>query len=254
MKSLMLKAAKEAGKIAMRYYGNPGKLKYKNIRSIVTKADVLSEKKIMGIVSKKFPEHNFLGEESGFTKKNSEYTWIIDPIDGTTNFVSKIPEFVVSIALAKKSEVLMGAVYSPCTKDMYFAEKGKGSYLNGKKLQVSKKSKLNETIATFSLPSNISISKKTLNVLSRSYGTFRGTRNFGSAALNLCYIADRRMDLYFTLDIRPWDAAAAKLIVEEAGGKVTNIKNKIWDVYNDCTLVASNKILHDKFIKIVNQQ
>ncbi|MEK6949187.1 MAG: inositol monophosphatase family protein [Nanoarchaeota archaeon] len=250
MKSLMLKAAKEAGKIVMKYYGNPGKLKYKNIRSIVTKADLLSEKKIMEIVGRKFPEHNFLAEESGLTKKGSEYTWIIDPIDGTTNFVSNIPEFVVSIALAKNNEVIMGTVYNPCTKDMYFAEKGKGSYLNGKRLQVSKKNKLNEAIATFSLPSNINISRKTLRILSRSYGTFRGVRNFGSAALNLCYIAGRRMDLYFTLDIRPWDAAAAKLIVEEAGGKVTNIKNRKWGI-KDNTIAASNKVLHNKFIKII---
>ena len=250
MKSLMLKAAKEAGKAIMKYYGNPGKLGYKNPRSIVTKCDLLSEKKIIEIISKKYPNHNFLTEESGLMKKNSEYTWIIDPIDGTTNFISKIPEFAVSIGLAKNEDVFMGAVYNPCTNDMYFAEKGKGSFLNGRSLKVSNKKALIEAIATFSLPSNIKVSRKTLGILSRNFGIFRGVRNFGSAALNLCYIAEARMDLYFTLGIKAWDAAAAKLVVEEAGGKITSISNKKWEL-NDKTLVASNKILHNKFIKII---
>jgi len=250
MKSLMLNAAKEASKIVMKYYGHPGKLGYKNPRSIVTKVDILSEKKIMELISKKFPAHNFLTEESGTIKKGSEYTWIIDPIDGTTNFVSGMPQFAVSIGLAKNGDVFMGAVYNPCTDDMYFAEKGKGSFLNGKRLKVSNKKALIESIATFSLPSNITVSRKTLTTLSKNYGTFRGIRNFGSAALNLCYIAEAKMDLYFTLDIKAWDAAAAKLIVEEAGGKITNLNNKKWEL-NDKTMVASNRILHDKFIGLL---
>ncbi len=250
MKSLMLKAAREAGKAVMRHYGNPGKLGYKNPRSIVTKVDILSEKSIMGLVRKKFPAHNFITEESGAIKKSSEYTWVIDPIDGTTNFISGMPQFAVSIGLARNNEIIMGAVYNPCANEMYFAEKGKGSFLNGRKLKVSNKKSLIESIATFSLPSSITISRKTLGILSKNYGAFRGIRNFGSAALNLCYIAEAKMDLYFTLDIKAWDAAAAKLIVEEAGGKVTNLSNKNWNL-NDRTMVASNKMLHEKFIKLL---
>src|SRR3989338_6546030 len=145
MKSLMLKAAKEASKIILRHYGNYGKLEFKNPRSLLTKVDLLSDKKIKEIIGKKFPNHNFLTEESGSTKKNSEYTWIIDPIDGTTNFVEELGNFCVSIALAKKNEVIMGAVYNPCTKDMYFAEKGKGAFLNSKKIGVSNKKHLIES-------------------------------------------------------------------------------------------------------------
>ena len=113
MKSLMLKAAKEAGRIILRHYGNYGKLKFKNPRSLLTKVDLLSDKKIKETISKKYPKHNFLTEESGFTDKGSEYTWIIDPIDGTTNFTSKIPYFAVSIGLVKNKEVVMGIVYNP---------------------------------------------------------------------------------------------------------------------------------------------
>ena len=189
-------------------------------------------------------------EESGAIKNGSEYTWIIDPIDGTTNFVAKIPQFAVSIALAKNNEILMGAVYNPCSNEMFFAEKGKGSYLNNKKLYVSKKNKLKDCIFGFSLPNEVGIGKKTLSILEKNFGMFRGLRNFGSAALNLCYVADKRFDLYFSLSLKSWDVAAAKLVVEEANGKITNLDNKKWDI-NDEKLVASNKVLHNQFIKLL---
>jgi len=246
----MLKAAKEAGKVILKNYGNVGKLKFKTPKSIVTKTDILSEKTIIKIIRKKYPKHNFLTEESIFIDNKSEYTWIIDPIDGTTNFVANIPYFAVSIALAKNNEILMGVVYNPCTDDMYFAEKGKGSYLNNKKLQVSKKNRLEDCIFGFSLSNKTISGKKTLNILIKNHGKFRSLRNFGSAALNLCNVADKRFDLYFGLDLKDWDVAAAKLIVEEAGGKVTGINNEKWKI-NDSTIVASNKILHNKFVKLL---
>ena len=250
MKSLMLKAARDAGKVILKHYGNAGKLKFKEPRSLLTKVDLLSEKAILDAIRKKYPHHNFLTEESGSIKNGSEYTWIIDPIDGTTNFVAKIPQFAVSIALAHNDEILMGAVYNPCTNEMFFAEKGKGSYLNNKKLYVSKKNKLKDCIFGFSLPNEVGIGKKTLSILEKNFGMFRGLRNFGSAALNLCYVADKRFDLYFSLSLKSWDVAAAKLVVEEANGKITNLDNKKWDI-NDEKLVASNKVLHNQFIKLL---
>jgi len=250
MKSLMIKAAKVAGKLILKDYGKLGKLKFKAPRSIVTKTDILSEQTIIKTIRKKFPNHNFLTEESDFIDKKSKYTWIIDPIDGTTNFVSNIPQFAVSIALAKNNEILMGAVYNPCTNEMFSAEKRKGSYLNNKKLKVSKKIRLEDSILSFSLPLEIKRAKRTLSILSKSYGTFRSLRNFGSAALNLCYVADKKFDLYFSLGINAWDVAAAKLILEEANGEITGINNKIWKI-NDTTIVGSNKILHDRFIKLL---
>lgn len=250
----MLKAAKEAGKAIMNYYGKAGKLTYKDSpKSLLTKADLLSDKIIISTIRKRFPEHNILTEESGFINKNSNYTWIIDPIDGTTNFVSKLPYFAVSIGLAKNNEVIMGVVYNPCTNEMYFAEKGKGSHLNNKRLHVSKKNELKECITSFSLPNNIIISRRTLGLLSKNFGAFRGIRNFGSAALNLCYIANAKIDLYFTLQIKAWDVAAAKLIVEEANGKVTNVNNKKWNV-SDISIVATNGILHNKFVRLLKNK
>jgi len=250
MKSTLMKAAKEASKVILKHYGKIEKIKYKAPRSIVTEADILSEQVIIKTIRKKFPNHSFITEESGVIGKKSGYIWIVDPIDGTTNFVSGIPEFAVSIALAKNNEILLGIVYNPVTNEMFFAEKGKGSYLNNKKLHVSKKNKFEESVLGFSLPSNVSIARKSLAILSKNYGTFRALRNMGSAALNLCYIADRKFDLYFTLNLNSWDVAAAKLVVEEAGGKITNLKSEKWDI-SDRTIVASNKILHGKFIKLL---
>ena len=250
MKSLMLKAAKAAGKVVLKNYGKVGKIRLKAPRSIVTKVDILSEQTIVKTISKKFPEHNFITEESDFIDKKSKFTWIIDPIDGTTNFVSGIPNFAVSIALAKNNSVVMGVVYNPYTQDMYIAEKGKGSYLNNKRLKVSTKKRFDECVLGFSLPSDIGLSKKSLSILSRNYGTFRALRNTGSAALNLCYVADKKFDMYFTLNLHSWDVAAAKLVVEEAGGKTTNIHNKKWTI-EDRSIIGSNKIIHNKFIRLL---
>src|SRR3989338_4905238 len=250
MKSAMLKAAKEASKIILTHYGNYGKLKFKNPRSLLTKVDLLSDKKIKGIISKKYPNHNFLTEESGFTDKGSEYTWIIDPIDGTTNFTSKIPYFAVSIGLARNNEVIMGIVYNPCTKEVFFAERGKGAFMNNKRINVSNKNKMKDAMLAFAIPSSIKTSQKTFVLLSKIFGSVRGMRNPGSAALNMCYVAAGKFDLFLSLSLNSWDAAAGFLIVEEAGGKVTSLKNKRWAI-DDKTCIATNKKLHEKFIKIL---
>jgi len=130
------------------------------------------------------------------------------------------------------------------------AVKGKCSYLNDKKLQVSRKSKFKDSVLGFSLPSQVKLARKSLYFLSKNYGTFRALRNSGSAALNLCYIADNKFDLYLSLKLHSWDVAAAKLIVEEAGGKCTNLYDKKWKI-KDNNIVASNNILHDKFINLI---
>ena len=250
MKSLMLKAAKEAGKIILQYYGNYGKLKFKNPRSLLTKVDLLADKTIKNIISKNYPGHNVLTEESGFTDKGSEYTWIIDPIDGTTNFTSKIPYFAVSIGLAKNKEIVMGIVYNPCTRELFFAEKGKGAFMNNKKIKVSNKNNIKDALLAFALPSDIKIAKKTLSLLPKVFGYIRGMRNPGSAALNMCYVAAGKFDLFLSLSLNAWDAAAAYLIINEANGKVTNIKNEEWKIQDE-TCIATNKALHDKFIRLL---
>jgi myo-inositol-1(or 4)-monophosphatase len=250
MKSIMYDAALEAGKVILKHYGKIKSLSFKKPRSIVTEADKLSEKKIMEIIETSYPEHNFLTEESGLISKKSNYTWVIDPIDGTTNFVAGIPQFAVSIGLSKNTEILMGLIYNPITKDIYFSERGKGSTLNGKKINVSKKNKLNDCLLGFNLPSTIQTSQKTLKLISRKYGNFLSVRNFGSAALTVCYLAEGKLDAYFSMRISAWDIAAAKLILEEAGGKFTKLDGKTWSLY-DRKVAGSNTLLHNNLINIL---
>jgi myo-inositol-1(or 4)-monophosphatase len=247
MKSIMYNAALEAGKVILKHYNNIGNISFKKPRSIVTKADKLSEQKIMDIIGAKYPDHNFLTEESGLIRKKSDYTWVIDPIDGTTNYVAGIPQFAVSIGLAKNSKILMGLIYNPVSKDLYFSEEGKGSILNGKKIKVSRKTKLNDCVLGFNLPSTINTSQKTLSLISRKYGDFRSVRNFGSAALTVCYLAEGKLDAYFSMRISAWDIAAAKIILEEAGGKFTKLNGKPWSLY-DRKVAGSNTFLHNKLI------
>jgi myo-inositol-1(or 4)-monophosphatase len=251
MKSTAIKAAKLAGKVIMENYGKIGKITFKgNKKSLLTKVDIKAEKLIVDTIKKRFPHHNILGEESGITNKKSDYTWIIDPIDGTTNYAAGIPCFCVSIALVKSNKVMLGIIYNPLSKELFFAEKGKGSFLNNKKIVVSNKKNIRDIILGFSLPSNSKVAIKSLQKVTKLFPDVRAVRNSGSAALNLCNVASGRYDAYFSMFINPWDAAAGFLIVEEAKGKVTDFKGEPWDI-NTEQIIASNKILHEKLLKLL---
>ena len=190
---------------------------------------------------------NFASFRSAF--QPSKEALVIPSIKTVVIVAEGVPEQETKelIALAKNNEVLMGAVYDPCPDNMYFAEKGKGAFLNNKKIRVSKKKELKDVILAFNLPSNEKISSDTLILLSKIYGNFRGIRNFGAAALNMCYLAEGKFDAYFTKSIKAWDVAAAKLIVEEAGGKVTNFDGGKWEL-KDTQIIASNKNLHNQLM------
>jgi len=254
MKQTAIKAAKLAGKVIMDNYSNIGNISVKeNKRSLLTKTDLEAEKTIISTINKKFPSHNIISEEAGIKNKNSEYTWIIDPIDGTTNFIQKIPNFCISIAAAKNKKIILGVVYNPLTKELFAAEKNKGAFLNNKKIKVSDKSKISEAIFGFSLPSSAKHAAKSLHQTARLYSFVRGIRNTGSAAINLCNVACGRYDVYHPLSINSWDVAAGYLIVKEAGGKVTDLKGKEWDL-DKGHLLATNKKLHNKFLKLLNKK
>jgi len=251
MKQTAIKAAKLAGKVIMKHYGNIGNISVKeNKRSLLTKTDLAAEKVILNTIKTKFPDHNIISEESPMQNKNSEYTWIIDPIDGTTNFIQGISGFCVSIAVAKNNEVVLGVVYNPTNKELFFAEKGKNAFLNNRKIRVSGKSKINEAMFGFSLPSSIKQAVKSFHQTAKLYPFVRGVRNSGSAAINLCNVACGRYDAYFPLSINSWDVAAGYLIVKEAGGRVTDINGKEWNI-DKTHLLATNKKLHNKFLKLL---
>lgn len=251
MKQTAIKAAKEAGKVIIDNYGKIGEISFKgNKKSLLTKIDLKAEKVIIAIIKKKFPEHNIISEESGNLNKKSEFAWHIDPIDGTTNYAAGIPFFCTSIALAKNNKIVLGVIYNPIMKEFFFAEKDKGAFLNDKKINVSNKKEINDIILGFSLPTNSKVAVKSLYKVAELFPYVRAVRNSGSAALNLCNVASGRYDLWFCKFTDSWDVAAGFLIVEEAGGKVTDLNGEPWDISKD-NLIASNKKIHDKFLKLL---
>jgi len=212
-----------AGKIVKEGYYSELTVEKKAEMDYVTQIDKASEKTIKDAVAKEFPTHGFLGEESGSDKPNAEYVWVVDPLDGTTNFVYKIPYFSVSIALKHKSkdkdEVIIGVVYNPLTDEMFYAEKGKGAFLNGKKLEIKQKPKPLEKWFLAYCYRDISKHEEAERIVFDSffYQTARVLK-LGSAALELCYAASNRADAYIGLELKEWDYAAGELIVNEAGG------------------------------------
>ncbi len=247
---LAKKAALVGGKEALKYFGKIKKVSQKtSFGDFATKADIAAEKKILSIIKKRFPEHDIVAEESGLQKSESDFTWFVDPIDGTTNFFHKNPFFCCSVALRKKNKFVVGAVYDPIRKELFHAAKGKGAFLNGKRIKVSNASKLNQCLgATGFAYDRKNLMKKNLKLVQKILPQIHGIRRDGAAALDLCYVASGRFDLYWEFGLKPWDLAAGIGIIEEAGGKVTDEKGK--PVKNlKKWVVASNSKVHSKLIK-----
>ena len=205
------------------------------------------------MVRKKYPDHNILGEEGKYAKTNSTYTWIIDPLDGTNNFAHGIPIFCVSIAVERNGEVLLGVVYDSSRKEMFMAEKGKGAFLNGKKISVSRRSELRDCmLATGFYYDRGKNLVETLDQIREFYQTgIIEIRRLGSAALDLCYVACGRYDGFWEFTLNPWDFAAGKLIVEEAGGKVTDRDGNDPGIRKSY-IVSSNGRVHGKMMDILH--
>jgi len=252
---LGIKAAHAAGKIIMEYFGD-GKdkqIKEKGFLDLVTKADIEAEKKILDILRKEHPTHSFVMEESD-NIYGDNYTWIVDPLDGTFNFAHNYPFFSVSIALHKNSIPMMGVVFVPYFKELFVAEKGKGSTLNGKKIKVSNIETVQNSIISTGFPvARVSGEGETnldyfLHVASKA----GGLRRMGSAALDLCYVASGRQDVYWEQGLKIVDTAAGEIIVKEAGGTITDMKGKPTNSGFQ-EIVASNSLVHNEFIKILSE-
>jgi len=233
--NIMIKAAEKASKSIIRDFGEIEKLQVskKGPHDFVTKTDKHVEKILIEELSKTKKNYSFLTEETGVIKnKDKENTWIIDPIDGTTNFLHGIPHFAISIALKSKDELLSGLIFDPIKDEMFFAEKDKGAFLNNQRLRVSNKNSLEECLFS---SNNEGIKFSNLNM-----------RCSGSAALDLAYVASGRFDGYFQKKINLWDVAAGVLMIKEAGGIVNNI-NK-FDI-NNIYIKASSTAIYDKMLK-----
>jgi myo-inositol-1(or 4)-monophosphatase len=250
-KELAIKAAKEAGKIQLRYFGKTIKKKIKKGDSFVTKADIESTKKIRKIILKQFPEHNIVCEELGSSNKKSDYKWIIDPLDGTHNFIMNNPLFGVSIALEYKKEIILGVVYFPVLKKLYYAEKGKGVFCNGKRIKVNNKTNLKKCLFIFDakLRKKTNMKIKLLKKLAKLTWRFR---IFGVAIYHNILIAEGKAGVNIDFDSNPWDHSATLLMVEEAGGKVTDLKGNRWTP-NIKDYVATNGKVHNKILNVLKK-
>jgi len=249
MKSLMLKAAKAAGKILMKNYGKVKFIKVKDQESYVTNVDLESEKFIISTIRKKYPEHDIVSEESGRLNKKSDYRWYIDPLDGTHNYIHKLPMFGVSIGLEYKGKIILGAICLPYFDELYVAEKGKGAFLNGKRLKVSNRKELKKSFITTDLVLRYFPEKK-IEMLNKLKGLVYDIRVLGSAVYGYTSVAKGSADAYITIYTYPWDAAAGALIVEESSGKVTDFNGKEWKA-NTGKFISSNKKIHNQLIKVL---
>ncbi|NQV13091.1 MAG: inositol monophosphatase [Parcubacteria group bacterium] len=248
-KKFLIKTARDAGKILLKDYG---KLKHKDIQrktnlELVTKTDLKSEKFIIKQIEKKFPKHSILSEECGLIDKKSDYLWLIDPLDGTNNFIMSNPLFAVTISLAYKGEVVAGVGYAPRLKELYFTEKGQGAYLNGKRIRVSRENKLSESILLFCHGHK----RRDYQEVTRIYTAFkmrcRSLRQLGSALLELGFVAAGRCESLMIDGLTTWDLATGVLLVKEAGGKVTDFHGKEWDL-KSTSIVATNSKIHNKLL------
>jgi myo-inositol-1(or 4)-monophosphatase len=254
--SLFLKtaerAARAAGRIHKKYYGRVLNIQYKgkNSLNLVTQVDRLAEKKVLSILKKKFPGHDLLGEESGRLSDHSRYTWVVDPLDGTTNFAHSYPFFCVSIALLFNGKPIVGVIYDALRGECFTAEKGRGAFLNGRRMKVSRIGALEKSLVCTGFAYAVRETHYNLDNFKNFVMTTQGVRRDGSAAMNLAYVAAGRFEGFWERGIEAWDMAAGVLLVREAGGRVTDITGGPYDLQAKNAL-ASNGKLHEKMLRIL---
>jgi myo-inositol-1(or 4)-monophosphatase len=227
------------------------KVEKKGANDYVTELDRLAEEVIIDTLSKAFPDHNLLAEESGFTDKNSQFTWIIDPIDGTTNFMHNHPQYSISIALKSADQITHGVVFDPNRNDLYKAELGKGAYLNDRRMRVTAITNIENSLLATGFPSHdVALLDKYLPIFKEMLLSTHGQRRQGSAALDLAYVAAGYLDGFWEFNLKPWDFAAGQLLVKESGGLVTDFAGT-QDFWQNGNIIAANPKLIPQIIKII---
>lgn len=243
------KAAHAAGEILKEKLGKLSHLDYKSAFNIVTEADKASEDEVIRIIREQFPDHQILGEESGAHKSDSKKRWLIDPLDGTTNYAHSYPFFCVSIGFEDDGEMKYGIVFNPVSNEIFHAEQGKGAFLGEKRLHCSKVSKLAESLLATGFPPDTKNAKHSnISEFHKLTDLCHGVRRDGSAALDLCYVASGRLEGFWEFKLSPWDLAAGTLIVREAGGKVTDPTGGAFDI-NSGHVLSTNSLIHDELAK-----
>ncbi len=253
--NIALAAAAAGAKVLTRHYNKILKIEYKSEVDPVTKADKNSQKEIINIIKNAFPCHGVLAEEDGVNETQKDFCWIIDPLDGTVNFVHGLPMFCVSVALMHKKEVISGVIYSPITEEVFVAEKGKGSWLNGKRIYVSRIKNMNRSLAVTGFPYYL---RKQPGRVMKNFNSIvlktQGVRRLGSAALDMAYLACGRFEFFWEEGLKAWDIAAGALIVSEAGGKITDYSGNKDFVFKNTMLASNNIVIHKKVLGLLNEK
>lgn len=237
---------------AERVNFNADSVEHKDIHDMVSYVDKTSEEKLIAGLQKILPESSFLGEESGDQTNSSEYKWIIDPLDGTTNFIHNIPHFCISIGLQQNDRTIAGWVYEICNDEMFVAKLGEGAFLNKNKISVTSTSALHQSLMGTGFPvRHYPMLKEYLQLQQWAIENTRGLRRLGTAAYDLCMVACGRLDGFYEPGLSPWDVCAGALIVQEAGGKVTDFKGGE-NFLMGKEILATNDVLHEPILKAVN--
>jgi myo-inositol-1(or 4)-monophosphatase len=252
LKQVLLQAVESAAAIMKDYSTRTFTISNKEgINNLVTEVDHKCEEVIFEIIKKNYPEHYILSEESGEIIQESNYKWIIDPIDGTINFANHIPVCCVSIGIEVNGKMQMGTVYNPFVEEFFFAERGNGATLNQQQIYVSTRKELTRSCLATGFPyTYLDMTNGPLEVFSKFIRKGIPVRRLGSAAIDLCYVAAGRFDGFYEHKLNTWDSAAGFLIVEEAGGKVTDIRGNPYDPYKH-GIIATNGIIHADLLAVV---
>jgi myo-inositol-1(or 4)-monophosphatase len=245
--------ARQAGRLLAEKVTSKNQIYYKGAIDLVTEADKMSEELILAEISRQYPDHGILSEESAVKNEQATLRWIIDPLDGTTNYAHGFPFFCVSIALEKEGSVELGVIYDPTREDLFFAERSGGAYLNGKKLHVSSVSDLSRSLLATGFPYDIRVSKdNNLNYFHSMATKAQAIRRAGAAALDLAYLAAGRFDGFWELRLKPWDTAAGCLMVTEAGGVISDLAGGKWHLQSP-SLLASNALIQEQMMEVFRQ-
>lgn len=254
MIDLAIQAAREAGAIIQDFAARRFDIIHKGRINLVTEADLASEKHVKELIAARYPTHKILAEESGISHhEDADYCWIIDPLDGTTNFAHGFPCYSVSIGLEHKGEVIAGVIYDPSREELFVAERGAGAMLNGEKIRVSQIADLEKALLVTGFPYDV---RERLSFYMPAWEAFlckaQGVRRLGSAAIDLAYVACGRLDGFWEWGLNPWDCAAGWLLIEEAGGKLTKTDGSAFDMTKP-DMLATNALLHEQMVAVINE-
>ena len=247
-----IEAVVRAGDIQLASFGKHVQVRKKSAIDLVTDVDLEVERMFRALVAERFPDHDVLAEELDVASRGARHRWVFDPLDGTTNFAHGVPIFCASLALEIDGRAVVAAVYDPNRRELFTAEAGVGSWMNGQRLRVSANATVIESMLVTGFPYNVhQKADEFVKVFAQALKHARAIRRLGSAAIDICWVAAGRMDGFWEASLKAWDMRAAALILEEAGGRVTGMAGEEWDPYQG-HILATNGRIHDEVLKIIS--